>query len=795
VPDLLTIKTPHFDLTVWAKEVEKPQALLAKTYAARGMEICAASLRFSPALTLLNIIPPPADALSEISVTELALHKPVFFENKQYEFEFLFTNLIDKACKPKIVHRLSNVEESFHYKNGSLRGSINFGNDIGWFRLGVFYVVNGKPIEQYLSFEVLPTKMAMISDLEKIHSVVDALYPLWRFSLAQKTDQELAKSHKPHERFSLLWLAHFQSLRSALENGARQICRTPHTRLMPYLKKVSAERLHGRLSAKLEERLTGDLRNGEYQHRYQINVKRLSVNTPENQFVKMVLSKSILELTHFKERLESADKVPEQGRISTSFLNELSKWKKPFEQLLNRPFFADVGSFEGMSAESLVLQQRAGYAAVYRIWQELKLYLDLFGRHAAVSMKSVAELYEVWCLLEVRKILFDLGFVETVKKRAMLINKGLEKTLTDGMGAAFHFSREDGINIRLAHEPLFSRSNDPAFGKIYSWTTVQKPDIFLEATFANGEKIQWIFDAKYRIAEDKNGVDCAPDDAINQMHRYRDALIHIHMDDDGGHEKSRPVLGAFVLYPGWFDESASVNPYKEAIEAVGIGGFPLLPGQKNEWLRNFLTTCFGNLKYENYVSKELSYFIPHPDRFFAEDSARIAQYGTYLSRYTDLTLSAPLGRDRSPVYSEQYRQGNARWYHLPLNTTNKASLERNAMREVRYCAIAHGDADGRRITHLYQVKSVKLKNRNELELEQTGSNDFEKNIKYWLFELSYAQPLPQALVFPVFPHFKFRLTNAAAVLTVTNWNDLPERYATQATDITRAVKLAATIEG
>ena len=46
--------------------------------------------------------------------------------------------------------------------------------------------------------------------------------------------------------------------------------------------------------------------------------------------------------------------------------------------------------------------------------------------------------------------------------------------------AAFHLERADGINIRLAHEPVFRRTNDPSFGKIYSWTTVQKPDIFLE---------------------------------------------------------------------------------------------------------------------------------------------------------------------------------------------------------------------------------------------------------------------------------------------------------------------------
>ena len=748
--------------------------MLKKTYDARDVPLPSSSVHFNPALKIEKNEAENEAAL--LSVPDLLLPQPLFFENKLYEFDFQFSD--KQSTEPVIEHRLVAVVESFHYKNGSLRGSVNFGNDVGWFRLGVRYYAAGIEVLQYLSFEVLPTKMTMAEDLAIIYKTVDDAYPLWLFSLAQKTDQELAKSRKPHERFPLLWLAHFGRLRTALEAGVRRICHTPHTRLLPYEHRVRAERLRGRLSAKLEERVTSDLNRGEFQHRYHITSQRLSVDTPENRFVKMVLIKSILEITRFKERVEREDRSPEQGRISASFLNELSEWKKPFEQLLNRPFFADVGSFEGMSAGSLVLQQRAGYAAVYRIWQELKLYLDLFGRHAAISMKSVSELYEVWCLLEVRRILIDeLGFEEKSSSKAALKNKGLEKSLHEGFNAAFHFSRADGIEIRLAHEPIFSRTSDPAFGKIYSWTTVQKPDIWLEATFANDEKIQWIFDAKYRIEEDKNGIDCAPDDAINQMHRYRDALIHIHKADDGGHEKSRPVLGAFVLYPGWFDEDASVNPYAEAIEAVGIGGFPLLPGQKNRWLRDFLVNRFGSLKYENYESTPPAYFIPHPDQFFAEDSARIAQSGTSLSRYTDLTLTAPLGPDRSEVYLEQYRDGSARWYHIPLSTTNKVSVERNVMREVRYCAIAHGDADGRIMTHLYQVKSVKLKNRGELEFEQTGRHESEKNTKYWLFEFGYAQPLPQALVFPVFPHFKFRLTSAADVLTVMNWDDLPARYA------------------
>lgn len=55
------------------------------------------------------------------------------------------------------------------------------------------------------------------------------------------------------------------------------------------------------------------------------------------------------------------------------------------------------------------------------------------------------------------------------------------------------------------------------------------------------------------------------------MHRYRDALIHLSAGDDGITEKSRPIVGAFVLYPGCFDEETGTNPYSAAVHPSGAG--------------------------------------------------------------------------------------------------------------------------------------------------------------------------------------------------------------------------------
>ena len=771
MPDVLSLQTPHFALTVWTKDVAKPQAMLKKTHAARGEPLPQCKLIFGPALAVTTFTPQNMSAAQPLE--ELDLTEPIFFENKLYEFEFKFSSEVDQAEPPAIIHRLRGVEEGFHYKHGSLRGSVNFGNDIGWFRLGVRYQVGKREVIQYLSFQVLPTKMAMETDLAGIHRVMDEFYPLWRFSFAQKTEQELAKSRKPHERFELLWLAHFTKLRHDLQRGIEQILRAPHSRLLPYEQHIRAERLRGRLSPRLEERVTTDTRYGEGHHHYPVTRGRLLVDTPENRFIKMILSKSIKDITRFGERARLNDQPPDRERVSPSFFDELERWKKPLEQLLMRPFFDEVGPFDGMASESLVLHQRTGYSGVYRIWQELKLYLDLFGRNASISMKSVAALYEVWCLLAVRKMLLELGFTEKSNRKAVLNNVGMEKKVTAGIGAAFHLERSDGITIRLAHEPLFSKPENPSFGKVYSWTTVQKPDIFLEAAFANGETVQWIFDAKYRIENDDNSTDWAPDDAINQMHRYRDALIYVNKADDGEQQKSRPILGAFVLYPGWFDESMTLNPYTDAIEAVGIGGFPMLPSRPNKWMHDFLETRFGNANQP--------YKIPEPDQYFVEDSARISLTGTYLGRYSDLTLAASLGptAGRNHQYVQGFLVGRAHWYHTRLDTTNKKSIARNTMREVRYCAIGvHHNGNDRIITHLYEVKSVQLVKRCDLTIEQAGKISLGNKEYYWLFELGYARPLIQPLIMPT-RSFKLKLTNAADLLATTSWATLPEHYTLQ----------------
>lgn len=744
MPEVLVIRSPDWHLTVWTRDQQSREKLFTRTMRARGKaETAGTEVRLSPAIPVFDVeFDGKQGGVTGEPVSAIPLSCPILFENTAYEFEFVFSENVSGV--PAVRHRTSRISDVFRFtdKHGikSLRGNINPGNDLGWLRLPVAYCVAGVERTVSVSVEVFPTKLDMASDVEVIYRKIDARYPLWRFALAEQTEQNLDRSASMGQHFPLLWLAQFESLQSQLQEGVRHIIRSPHSRLVIESHRVSADKLKGRIDPRLAERVRDDLAVGRDAQRYGVTRKRLSVDTPENRFIKMVLEKSRDNLARFSELARRADGKPDRSRLSPAFFQTLNSWRKQLEKQLSNPFFEEIGLFSEMSSESLVLQQKAGYSIVYRCWQKLKMYLHVLGHQASISMKSIAELYEVWCFLEIHDVLLALGFSKAGQDLAVLRQRGLEQVLQDGFSGAFRFVRSDGMNIRLAHEPVFRSNTQP----ISALVTSQKPDILLEAEFPGGERFIWLFDAKYRLRDGEDEDDFAPDDAINQMHRYRDALIYSRREN-GMFGHSRPVFGAFVLYPGSYPQNAhnaELNPYHQAIGEIGIGAFPLVPGQVdrdthegNAWLRRFLAE---KLVVTADASKA------NADHLYIEDSARIPVTGMLQMRYPELTMvvtGAPQS-ERHPEYLQGFRDGSARWYHMKLHASERESIPRNLMREVRFCVITtHEPAVGKkRAEWLWHVEEVSLVRRTQLTTKQTGKEGVGDDL-YWLFKLSSSKRL------------------------------------------------------
>ena len=817
-------------------------------------------LRFAPAAQLSNAIEPQGlveDGLAKSALdegdlaendlvanglakhAELTLNSPLFFENTQYQFEWVFFSEVTNA---RLTHRSQNVNEAFRFAPevktargvvpARLTGTINIGNDVGWLRLPLTFEHNGKTQTQHIAFEVLPTKMALHQDLPAMYQAIDKVYPLWRFSLVEKTEQDAATSQQ-RGHFPLMWLANFAALRARFEQGLKVICAAPHSRLQPTVANIKAAKLKGCLPHKLAEKVKQDFANGQYDKRYAVEKKQLSVDTPENRFIKMAVSKSKRQLAEFEQKLRQSNQAPERQRLSDSFLNELHSWQQPLQKVLGQSFLKEVGAYTGLSRESLVLQQKTGYSAVYRIWQELKFYLDVFGNQSSISMKSVAEIYEVWCFLCLKQILEqDLGF-ELVENSATKLaqNDFFEYQLKDGFAGAFRFKRSDGVTARLAHEPKFTKKGQ----SIRSYLVNQEPDIVLEVTLPKSADLTkadsseekqfiWLFDAKYRIKTDKNrfddnsedieSTDYVPDDAINQMHRYRDALIRLSEPHDSkspssgnvgqSPKKSRPVFGAFSLYPGFFDQATTPNPYAAAIEEVGIGAFALLPSQNgpsqnelsqtestqtksrysgHQWLLEFLQAQIGTApNAQTGQNNEAMYPVAGmAERLYVQDAARIPYYGMRQVLYPDLTMTVALGgqRGRDNGYFEQFEQGTALWYHLPQSTFLQ-KFKQHIAEEIRYLALASTSdtqSSTKQIDKLWPVKRVTVLPRYAITEDQAGKKSGSADL-YYLFELGK----PLSLQTPVtnVPHRpmknSMKLTTLTRLESVTKFTEVEKVY-------------------
>lgn len=849
MPELIRLQTPDFEFSVWASDISQRANVYNTTIAKRAnltsepfaSGVCndayIPELRFSPEADLVNIAMmddqinvdfdhcfDSGDSHTKITFSAnddasekrstLSLNAPLFFENTQYQFEWVFSHSVSDA---RMRHPSQSVSEAFRFAKqrgpipARLTGTINTGNDVGWMRLPLSFEVDGKIHTQHIAFEVLPTKMALHQDLPAMYRVIDAVYPLWRFSLVEKTEQDASASNQ-RGHFPLMWLANFSALRGRFEQGLKIVTQAPHSRLQATVANIKAAKLKGRLPHKLSEQVKQDFANGQYDQRYRVEKKQLSVDTPENRFIKMAVTQCKRQLAEFEAKLRKSNQAPERQRLSDDFLNELHAWQQPLQKVLNQSFLKEVGAYGGLRRESLVLQQKTGYSTVYRVWQELKFYLDVFGSQSSISMKSVAEIYEVWCFLCLKQILEqDLGFKLVDNGETKLIqNDFFEYQLKDGFAGAFGFKRADGVTARLAHEPKFTKKGKT----IRSYSVNQEPDIVLEVTLPkttqSDEEKQfiWLFDAKYRIKTDKSRfddnnediekIDYVPDDAINQMHRYRDALIRLSgassaVSSCGATgqkaKKSRPVFGAFALYPGFFDQQQEQNPYDPAIEEVGIGAFALLPSQAenhycgHQWLLDFLQDQIGNASntQKEQVDEDLYPVTDMAERLYVQEALRIPYGSMRQVLYPDLTLTIALGGQgsRTKGYFEGFERGTASWYHLPKSTFLE-KFKQHVADEIRYLALASTsdtESSTKQIDKLWPVKGVTIVPRYAINDEQSGRQSDSTEL-YYLFELG--KPLTLQTPITNVPHRpiknSMKLTTLTRLEKVTRFIEIDKVY-------------------
>ncbi len=620
---------------------------------------------------------------------------PVVYETCNYQIRFRFKGL-DEGTKPMIRHVRKDIEDSFFYDenedgyvNGDrfLTGNIDFLNEPGVFKLEFTYQKGGMKKESHIAFDVVSPKLDTKNDYKTLLREVNEEYENVIYRYLSITLQQFSRGRLNTDAS---WMAAFQSVVDDYVKNVKRVVKNPHSRVVSHHTSKKAEQIKF-WTPGMEERYGEVEKEGKLEEYYFNYEESYSTNdTMENRFVKHTLQSIGRRLSTIIETVLNSAQEELSDRHREMWLGYYGSLRK----LAKHPFFKTVGRFDGMKQESLVLQSRIGYQQIYKDWLKLKRGIDLYNGAANIGTLQIWEIYELWCFIRVKKLVAEVMGIDpnnpdyenlvTEPKGTLLnpfTNSSIEHVVeyhypsaieTDGEERKAMLEAHAGDVVTLHYQHTFNRrSGSDKYGMhINTATTEQRPDIVLNIQNSSGEVVlTYLYDAKYRVINDKRldkdfeqqdieenesiggeGGDYPPTDALNQMHRYRDAIYY-----SGGMEQygSKEVIGGYILFPGRGDDiNIQQRYYSESIESVNIGAFPLLPNN-DSLLRKHLDKILMR-----YMSSEKHVANARPQRTLAyvteEEKASMLM--------DDLVMIAISG-------SEEKRQWtfDNLWYNIPLD--------------------------------------------------------------------------------------------------------------------------------
>lgn len=508
---------------------------------------------------------------------------PLIFEQPTYFFEIVF----DENCgvdekSIAIRHRLAEIADKFYRRGRSISGQLSFVNEPGKFRLEVEYKRGNVPRTLWAEFMVASTKMDVDTDYREILCQIEKEQRDLIFSPYAKTVRDAGtRKQADNAAEDRRWAVYFDAAFDEYERALKRILYCPHQKMVSvnYARRIGQVKRWTVSLAREYARVKSDKTRLE-RYRFLAPEHEMTYDTPENRFVKYTLQA-------LARNLIAAEKViRDDERYSDLFKTRMTSRVAAFQRYLREPIMQRIGEMRGMAANSLVLQMRPGYAEIRTIWQVMHSFFTTdinLGKNLSVGYASIAALYEYWCFMMVRQIVAEiLG----VTGRPSTGNMPDYKRYFDGSAtdeddpnvpSYTYVYEKDGMTWA---EVVYQQSYGDKSVDGYSSPDPQRPDIVLRLFDKNGVAYTYLFDAKYRIASRFKGgkdYDAAPRDALDQMHRYRDAILW--RDTDKNAPKSLQVIGAYILFPADEEGDGRVYPYEELLLEQNIGAFPLLPNK------------------------------------------------------------------------------------------------------------------------------------------------------------------------------------------------------------------------
>lgn len=582
--ELLTIQ--HEDFTMYV-ECSKYEAIWGKAVRNVGEDNLLTTYTWTDGVKSAKIGDEPLENGSQA--------KAVFFDNAEYPVWVDFNKEVTHA---QFGFMLQSDNERFTFRNRTLAGFINYGNEIGRSELQLVYNIGKEQRHFKLGYEVLSTKLNYHEHWKKIIEDIETEYRMLSLDYMKRTFHGFTPD-TTGDTPELIWWSIFAKEQEIFIKACRNIIERPRRRLRGYEVYLRADKLK-RVPTNIENELAEHRR--EQAHLYRIEEHIQSNDTQENRFLKYALGQIADKYETLKRRIEAIKNTSDTLKM------EMDSVQKDHTHLKRHPFFRTVGPFKGLTQENLVLQRATGYSQVYRTWNLLRRAYSLNDGMYRLQSKDIATLYEIWCFIEVSHIVREqLGIdVDVDHRNRMEMNGVFTWELGKGEHSRILF-RKDGVELaELVYNPKHTEKGNDEVGieNVESRTVPQKPDIVLQLTkddIEKGMKMTYLFDAKYRINDRTNeGVDTPPDDAINQMHRYRDAIYYKDNQDADGKLK-KEVIGGYILFPGNGDPlEVAKAKFQQSLDEVNIGAFPLRPNdvENRKLLEHFISELIGKASTE-----------------------------------------------------------------------------------------------------------------------------------------------------------------------------------------------------
>ena len=585
--ELLTIEHKDFTMIV---ECTKFDGILNKAKSNVGEDKLYSTYSWSEGVVSVKRT---LDADHEIDIEQGVPAPATFFDNADYPIWIEFKDYVKDAQFGSI---LQNDNDRFSFRRHILAGFINYKNEIGRSEIQIIYKVDKETRAFRFGFEVLSTKLDYHEHWRAIVEDIEREYRMLSLDYMRRTFHGFSPDQNG-EHPDIVWWSVFEGEQQKFIKACKSIIDRPRHRLHGEEVYLRADKLK-QTPHNIENRLAEHRKEPAYLYRVEQHI--LSNDTQENRFLKFALHQISKRYEDLRQRIEAVKTA--SGTMKSAMLATSETLKR----LQHHPFFRTIGRFKGINQESMVLQKATGYSQVYRTWNLLRRAYSLNDGLYRLQTKDIATLYEIWCFIEVSHIVkaqLHLDDEDVEHRNRMEMNGIFSWELGKGEHSRILF-RKDGVELaELVYNPKNAdKENDNVGMKDLVVPTVpQKPDIVLQLTkndLQQGMKMTYLFDAKYRIDGKDKGVDVPPEGAINQMHRYRDAIYY---KDYDANALKKEVIGGYILFPGDGEPNdVAVSKFYKTIKEVNIGAFPLRPKdvENRKLLENFIDELIHTKSYE-----------------------------------------------------------------------------------------------------------------------------------------------------------------------------------------------------